>query len=203
MSMAEHSPASRRITVVTGLPRSGTSMIMQMLHAGGVPILADGYRQPDLDNPRGYFEFKPATSLASDSTWMPRAQGKALKLVPMLLRHLPPDYCYDIIFIRRDLREVIASQTLMKQHQQENASPIDEDQLVAVYERHLQRTIDWLGKQNHMRVLHIRHDEVLHHTLEVADQIAAFLARSLTLNTRAMTAVVDPTLYRQRGSASV
>ena len=100
-------------TVVSGLPRSGTSLMMQMLAAGGIPLLTDGVRTPDLDNPRGYFEFEPVKQTRQDPSWIPTAVGKAVKMVTVLLRDLPPEFDYRVILICRDLDETVASQKAM------------------------------------------------------------------------------------------
>jgi hypothetical protein len=102
------------IVVVSGLPRSGTSMMMQMLEAGGLPILTDGERVADADNPRGYYEYAPAKRLMTDRTWLPAADGKAVKIVAQLLPYLPPaPHRFRVIFMKRDLGEVLASQQVM------------------------------------------------------------------------------------------
>src|SRR5947208_15012411 len=103
------------ITIVTGLPRSGTSVMMQMLSAGGLPPLTDGLRQPDEDNPRGYFEFEPVKQIRRDTAWLQLAVGKAVKMVHLLLPELPLDqnHRYRVIMMRRDLSDVLASQNKM------------------------------------------------------------------------------------------
>src|SRR5260221_40938 len=101
------------IVVVSGLPRSGTSLMMAMLQAGGVPVLSDGLRAPDADNPNGYFEFEPVKQLRTDHTWLASAQGKALKVVVPLLFHFPELFDCRVLFMERNLDEVIASQLAM------------------------------------------------------------------------------------------
>src|SRR5512134_4034770 len=101
------------ITVVTGLPRAGTSLVMQMLVAGGVPILVDGARPADADNPRGYLEFAPVKRLREDASWLPRARGRAVKVVVPLVCDLPPSERYRVLLVERDVREVLASQRTM------------------------------------------------------------------------------------------
>src|SRR3569833_79554 len=101
------------ITVVSGLPRSGTSMMMQMLAAGGMPMLTDGVRGPDPDNPRGYFAFGPVKRTPQDARWLAGAPGKAVKVVHSLLPALPGGYEYRVLFMLRDMHEVLASQDTM------------------------------------------------------------------------------------------
>lgn len=101
------------VTIASGLPRSGTSLVMQMLRAGGMTLLTDRVRPPDEDNPRGYYEFEPVKQTASDPAWLKAAQGKAVKMVFRLLVDLPPDYAYRVVLMTRKLEEVLASQRVM------------------------------------------------------------------------------------------
>ena len=102
------------VVVVSGLPRSGTSLMMQMLEAGGVPILTDGERACDADNPKGYYEYEPVKALQNgDSDWLDKAEGKAVKVISFLLRHLPQKHRYRVVFMNRNLDEVLASQEKM------------------------------------------------------------------------------------------
>src|SRR5262249_58261695 len=101
------------IVIVSGLPRSGTSLMMQMLQAGGMPLLTDALRPADADNPNGYWEYEPVKRLQQDNSWIPKAEGKAVKVVSALLPYLPPQHTYKIIFMQRPLQEVMASQTVM------------------------------------------------------------------------------------------
>ena len=111
------------IVVVSGLPRSGTSLMMQMLEAGGLPILMDDRRPADADNPRGYYEFQPVKTLDKDNSWMAQAEGKAVKVVSLLLYHLPPGHDYKVLFMERTIAEVLASQTAMLKRLQPTAAP--------------------------------------------------------------------------------
>ncbi len=112
-----------QIVVVSGLPRSGTSLLMQMLAAGGLEVVSDHLRAADVDNPRGYFEFERVKQIQKDSSWLPAARGKALKMISQLLYHLPPTERYRVIFMRRNLDEVIASQEKMLQRRNAAAAP--------------------------------------------------------------------------------
>ena len=89
------------VTIVSGLPRSGTSMMMKMLEAGGIELLIDRVRVADADNPKGYYEFERVKQIETDQAWLPEAQGKAVKMISALLRHLPADCRYRIIFMER------------------------------------------------------------------------------------------------------
>src|SRR5882724_8514008 len=127
------------IVIVSGLPRSGTSLMMQMLQAGGMPLLIDDRRPADADNPNGYWEYEPVKRLQQDNSWIPKAEGKAVKVVSALLQYLPPQYTYKIIFMQRSLQEVLASQAVMLQRRGTQGSKADDTTLATVFEQHLER----------------------------------------------------------------
>ena len=109
MSEIHNSCAASEIIVVSGLPRSGTSLMMQMLERGGVEVVTDNIRTADTDNPRGYYEFEQVKKIKGDASWLPGTRGKALKMVSQLLYELPASERYRIIFMERDLDETILS----------------------------------------------------------------------------------------------
>src|SRR5262245_38643826 len=121
------------VTVVSGLPRSGTSLLMQMLAAGGLPVLADDARPADEDNPRGYLEYDPVRRTATDASWVALARGQAVKLVHLLLVHLPPGFEYDVIVAHRRIDEVLASQRRMLERRGAGlaSDPAREDEALA------------------------------------------------------------------------
>ena len=186
------------IIVVSGLPRSGTSMLMQMLAAGGVEVVTDQLRQADTDNPRGYFEFEPVKSLAEtdDLSWLDTSQGKAVKVISSLLRYLPADKTYKILFMERNLQEVLDSQKRMLAHLDNPLDAADDATMAAQFTRHLGQAKAWLREQSHMDVLYIRHADALAEPRAVAERIQTFLGRPLHLD--AMVAAVQPQLYRNR-----
>ena len=186
------------IVVVSGLPRSGTSMLMQMLAAGGVEVVTDELRQADTDNPRGYFEFEPVKSLAEadDASWLDAAHGKAIKIIASLLRYLPGDKTYKILFMERNLQEVLDSQKRMLEHLDKDAGAADDAAMAAQFTRHLGQVKAWLREQSHMDVLYIRHAEVVAEPRAVAERLQTFLGRPLDID--AMAAAVQPQLYRNR-----
>ncbi len=198
---------SDSIIVVSGLPRSGTSMMMRMLEAGGIEVLSDANRPADADNPRGYFEHEAVKRLRTDTGWLSQALGKAIKVITFLLRDLPPSYSYKVLFMMRDLEEVLASQRAMLQRRVElgmvDAASITEarlaeedDRLRILYTRHLQQTRQWLKKQPHFSVVEVDHRSTLRYPEKTAAQLGAFLG--CRLEESAMINAVDPTLYRQR-----
>jgi len=189
-------PATSPITIVSGLPRSGTSLMMQMLAAGGLPLLTDGLRRPDADNPRGYFEFEPVKRTRHDSSWLERAPGHAVKMVHLLLRDLPPACAYRVLFMRRRLEEIIASQQTMLDrlgHQGANLPPA---RLAAVFEQQLRQTEAWLATQPNFTVLYINHRNCIDDPAATAAAVNAFLGGRF--NEPSMAAAVAPALYRHR-----
>lgn len=187
------------IVVITGLPRSGTSVLMQMLAAGGLPPLTDGLRTADDDNPRGYWEWEAAKRLPRDPNQILAAEGRAVKVVTPLLPHLPKGPAYRLLLIRRDTLEVARSQAAMLARTGASpALPIPEMALALAGT--LRQTEAWLARQPHLRVLCVEHAEVLRSPLSAAQRMTEFLA--LRLNTAAMAAQVDSQLHRQGGSAA-
>ena len=190
------------IVVVSGLPRSGTSLMMQMLDAGGMPLLVDHERKPDEDNPKGYYEFEKVKEIEKDSSWLDQARGKAVKIVSPLLQHLRTgdNYRYKIIFMQRDLDEVLASQKKMAQRLKKQEDSVDDEILKQNYMKHLEEIEGWLEKQENIDVLCVRYTDVLNHPDIVADEVCSFLG--IDLNMEAMRKVVDPSLYRQKSSGT-
>ncbi len=182
------------ITVVSGLPRSGTSMMMQMLQAGGLNLLTDEQRAADESNPKGYWEYAKVKHLSQDNTWLGEAQGKVVKIIAQLLPYLSPDYHYRIIFLQRDLEEVLQSQqTMLKQLNTKKRNPA---QLRQIYTQQLIRLATWLAQQDHIALLPLDHHAVLEQPLEIAQQLHTFLACPFDMQS-AIT-VVDQQLYRAR-----
>ncbi len=187
------------IVIVSGLPRSGTSMMMKMLEAGGIPLLTDHQRSPDEDNPKGYFEFERVKNLPKgDVDWLPQARGKAVKVISALLEHLPPQYTYRVLFMRRDLREILASQRKMLLRRGEDPDKVDEEELYRLFSKHLQYIRRWLAQQPNFRVLEVPYNRIMETPEPYVHQINVFLGGSLDED--AMIKVIDPHLYRNRAS---
>lgn len=186
------------IVVVSGLPRSGTSMAMKMLEAAGLPIVTDGAREADEDNPKGYYELERIKDLANeaDGTWLRHARGKAVKIISYLLRELPPTYNYDVIFMRRKIEEVIASQNKMLSRRGESPGDAGDDKMARLFEADLWRAGYLLKHAPQFRSIDIEYKRVLEEPREQAARIAAFLGRPLSVDS--MVDVVDATLYRNR-----
>ena len=185
-----------RITVVSGLPRSGTSMMMQILEGGGMPLLTDRLRAPDEDNPVGYYEFELVKKLRTEKDWVPQAQGKVVKVISYLLKELPSQFNYDIVFLRRAQSEILASQRQMLLRSGKEVAPEAEAKMADAFTKHVDDIVQWLGRQANMKVLYVDHAEIIANPSDTANTIAAFLGYDL--DRRAMAEAVDGKLYRQR-----
>lgn len=185
------------ILVVSGIPRSGTSLMMKMLEAAGVPIQSDGERQADLDNPKGYYEFERVKQLdKGDTEWLEEARGKAVKIISPLLKYLPDTYYYDVIFMRRELSEVLASQRKMLERNDKEAGPASDEKLAALFKAQLEQSIAWAKGQNNFRVIAIDYGKLVAQEAGELKKVADFLPEGA--DTTAMAGVIDPSLYRQR-----
>src|SRR5262249_3295155 len=152
-----------------------TSMLMQMLNAGGLPVLTDGRRAADADNPRGYFEFEPAKRLHLDNEWLERARGKAVKLVAQLVPNLPGRFSYRILLIQRDIDEVLASQQAMLERLSCGPVVTPTEALQREYARHLRIVESWLGEQPNVSTMRLSYHEIVHEPAVAAQAINHFL----------------------------
>jgi hypothetical protein len=188
----------RPIVVVSGLPRSGTSMAMRMLEAGGVPIVTDRAREADEDNPHGYFEHDRVLELdkGGDAGWLADARGKAVKIISALLPHLPERFNYRVIFMHRDLGEVLASQNRMLARRGEAGGSAGDPEMRALYEEHLRRIASLLRRRACFETLDVRYSDVIANPTDEARRIRAFLGGKL--DPARMEEAVSPELYRNR-----
>jgi hypothetical protein len=190
------------IIVVSGLPRSGTSMMMQMLAAGGLPIVSDGLRSADASNPAGYFELEAVKDLdkSTDLRWLRTARGRGVKIVSPLLEYLPETHNYKVVFMERPLTEVIASQDAMlaRRGGSDAVGPGDAN-LITQYETHLRRVHGLLARRACFETLTVRYEEAIANPNRVASQVAELVGG---LNVAAMAAAVNASLHRQRQSTS-
>ena len=182
------------ITIVSGLPRSGTSMMMQMLIAGGLPACTDFVRRPDVDNPLGYYEHEKVKRLKQDDAWFDEAEGRALKVVSGLLRELPQDRCYKVIFMQRRLDDVLASQARMLQRMgRAEDSPADAE-MREYMELHLAGITAWLRGRPNMEIRYCDYHAMLAAPRDGALAIVRFLG--LPLDVARMASAVRPELHR-------
>lgn len=201
LPVGEMPPLSESLIVVSGLPRSGTSMIMQMLAAGGVEILTDQTREADEDNPRGYLEFEPVKNLLADSKWLLEARGKAVKIVVPLLTGLPPDLACRVVLCARDLDELLDSQEkMLLRRGQRGLTPERRQILKDEYARAFERTRAMLAGRARTKLLVVAHQQAILDPLTTAQQLDAFLGAALDIGK--MAAAVEPSLHRNRGAAT-
>jgi broad-specificity NMP kinase len=191
------SDSMNNIVIVSGLPRSGTSMMMKMLEAGGLSPLTDNLRTADEDNPKGYYEFERVKQLPKgDFAWLPDAQGKVVKVIAALLPYLPPDYNYRVIFMLRAMPEVLASQRQMLVRRGEDPNKIGDDIMARLYEKHLKQVDSWIAGQANVQRLDVNYNEMLTAAQPIIARLNQFLDGKL--NVEQMAQVVDPKLHRQR-----
>ncbi len=188
------------ITIVSGLPRSCTSMMMKMLTAVGLELLTDNIRAADEDNPKGYFEFERVKQIENDKAWLEDARGRVVKMISALLKHLPPAYNYKVIFMRRAMPEILASQRQMLIRRGEPADAVPDDKMAAMFNKHVAQVESWLAAQPNIDVLYVSYNEVMKDPRPQAERINLFLAGSL--NIAEMVGVVDRGLYRQQHESS-
>jgi hypothetical protein len=189
--------SGKPVVIVSGLPRSGTSMAMKMLEAGGMELVVDNVRTADEDNPKGYYEDERIKELAEmeDRSWLEAARGKVIKVVSSLLNHLPESNDYKVVFMRRNLHEVLASQTKMLERRGE-ASHTEDDDLLKMYQAHLEKIEFQLRFRPNFDALYVDYAEAIRDPASAARQIAAFVGGDLDVDR--MAAVVDGSLYRNR-----
>jgi hypothetical protein len=174
-------------------------MMMNILTAGGIHALTDGERSPDESNPKGYFELEKVKHLGKDRSFMPDAVGKVVKVVSPLLKHLPLEYSYRVVFMERNVQEMLASQRQMMIRRGELA-PDDDEKMAAIYARHLQDVKSWLSLQPNIDVIYVNYNEVLKSPEPYIENINRFLGNEL--DSSAMLAAVDRSLYRQRNGTT-
>jgi hypothetical protein len=182
------------ITVVSGVPRSGTSMMMSMLEAGGIPPLTDELRSPDESNPRGYYELERVKALKQDSAWVADAVGKVVKVVHVHVRDLPPGYEYRVVLMVRDLREVVTSQKTMLERRGKAGGDLADERVMAIYAKQLADLRAWIDATPGFSRLDADYNRILADPRETVAGLDAFLGGGL--NVQAMAQVVDPSLYR-------
>jgi hypothetical protein len=171
-------------------------MAMCMLEAGGLPVMTDEIRKPDIDNPGGYYEFEPVKKTKSDSSWLKAASGHAVKLVYKLLYDLPDGYQYRVLFMNRRFSEVLSSQDAMLARTGTQVAPMDETRFVELFRAECDRAKTWLTEQTHFAHLDVDYNRILERPQAQITAIDSFLGGGL--DTAAMCQIVEPSLYRQR-----
>jgi hypothetical protein len=187
---------ARMITIVSGLPRSGTSLMMQMLAAGGLPVLSDGERKADTDNPKGYLEWERIKQLPKDPSLIAEAEGKVVKIISQLIISLPVGHDYRVVFMQRPLPEVLKSQDEMLRRRGNADSITGSSAIEEAFHRHLIEVNRWLAGKANIQVRRVHYHRVLREPRAVAEEMAEFLQAPLDLD--AMIGQVDRSLYRNR-----
>jgi hypothetical protein len=195
-SRSSDKPKPQTVIVVSGLPRSGTSMMMKVLAEGGLPALTDAIRSADEDNPNGYFELEQVKQLADGQTdWLANADHKIVKIISALLEHLPPEHHYKILFMEREIAEILASQHKMLARRNE-ASKISDADMEAQFREHLSAIKYWLARQPNMEVLYVDYNRMMANPDAYCQKIADFVG--LPLDMTKMRSVPNERLYRNR-----
>lgn len=200
---AEGLPDQKPVVVVSGLPRSGTSMMMQMLSNGGVPAFSDGNREADEDNPRGYFEHEKSTRLGSDASWVPEARGQAVKIVAQLLPFLPRGERYRVIFMDRDLHEIVKSQRVMLDRMERKGGRLTDARMMSTLDAQVAQVERLLARRPDIDSIFVDYASVLADPAGETRRIADFLGGEFDVD--AMVGGVDATLRNQgsdRGAAA-
>ncbi len=194
----ERSMREKPIVIVSGLPRSGTSMMMQIVTAGGIPPLTDNIRKADEDNPKGYYEFEAVKKTKQDPAWLEEAPGRVVKMVHLLLYDLPPDRRYHVVYTERRIEEVIASQNRMLERMGKAGGDVSDGQAARIFAKQIEDLKSWLARQENFKVLYVDYNELVRGNRDMIDRIDDFLGGGL--DREAMFRVIDPKLYRQRKS---
>lgn len=187
------------IIIVSGLPRSGTSLMIKMLAAGGIPLLIDQVRKADEDNPNGYFELEEVKELKDGNcAWLAEAKGKAVKVIAPLLQFLPKDHKYKIIFMRRAMSEILASQKQMLIRRGKDIDGVPDETMARIFDKQVNDILAWIKASPNLMSLEIPFTEVIASADPVIAKIKLFL--QLEIETEKMAQVVNPNLYRQIAS---
>ncbi|MDL1909432.1 sulfotransferase domain-containing protein [Chloroflexi bacterium CFX6] len=185
------------IIIVSGLPRSGTSMMMKMLEAGGQPILTDNLREADANNPNGYYEFERVKQLPEgDYGWVLDAKGKVVKIVTGLIMHLPSDYNFKVVFMQRAMKEVLSSQKKMLGRLGREDDKVEDEKMKKIYQEHLKQVNAWIAKQPNIEVLYVNYNTMIGDPLDSLKKVNEFLGGGMDVNV--MAGVVNRELYRER-----
>lgn len=197
LQLVRGSDTNQAVIIVSGLPRSGTSMMMKILEAGGLPVLTDRIRTADDDNPKGYYEFERVKKLPKgDVGWLDEAKGKVVKVLAILLFKLPAGYNYRVVFMRRAMPEILASQRKMLINRGEDPDQVSDEELAILFEKYFQQARGWMEQQPNVEYIEVDYNELLQDPQPQLEQINNFFNGQLDLEQ--MPQIVDPQLYRQR-----
>lgn len=185
------------VIIVSGLPRSGTSMMMKILEAGGIPPLTDGVRKADGNNPNGYYEFERVKNLREgDTGWLPDARGKAVKIISPLLPYLPAGYDYHIVFMQRNIREILESQQKMLVSRGLEPTSVDDDDMAVLFQKLLKKTEMWAKSTDGVQSIIMDYNLILSDPDFHLRELNRFFGGILIINS--MKNAIDVGLYHQR-----
>jgi hypothetical protein len=189
--------SEEEIFIVSGLPRSGTSMMMKMLEAGGLQPLTDNLREADDDNPKGYYEFEPVKKLRQgEIDWVKDAYGKVVKVIATLLPYLPDSGRYRVVFVHRTLSEILASQKKMLLNRGEDPDKVSDEDMARIYQKHLVQVDKWMNEHANVQRIEVNYNQMLQNPLPEIERINQFFGNRL--DKEKMASVIDAGLYRQR-----
>lgn len=189
------------IVVVSGLPRSGTSLMMSMLEATGIEPMQDGIREADIDNPKGYYEYERVKKIKDDKAWLPDAKGKVVKMISRLLVELPGDFNFKVIWMRRNIDEIIASQKKMLVRLGTYDPSVKDNEIRRMLLRHVEKTLSWMNAQGNIEHLFVSYNKLMEDPKDEVKRLAKFLGEGAEAD--AMMERIDTDLYRNRSSAKV
>ncbi len=180
------------ITIVSGLPRSGTSMMMQILKSGGMKVVTDNIRKANEDNPHGYYEYERVKKIKEDTAWLKETRGKAFKMISQLLYDLPSNENYKIIFMNRKMNEILASQSKMLERMGSNKGGKKKEKMGKFFDKHLCEIKDWIESRKCMAVLYIDYNDFLVNSDEHIKTLNRFL--NYKLNEKKAIKVIDKSI---------
>ena len=186
----------KTITIVSGLPRSGTSMMMKILEAGGMEILTDNIRKADEDNPHGYYEYERVKKIKDDTDWLEGTRGKSFKMISPLLFELPSNENYKVIFMRRKMSETLASQRKMLERMGNSEDDVSDVKMEEFFNKHISKIMEWMDERKYMDVLYINYNDILENPDEQIKILNQFLNDKL--NAEKAVNAIDESLYRNR-----
>ncbi len=197
MFFRKKSDPANRIVIVSGLPRSGTSLMMMMLDAAGIPPMQDHVRSADVDNPKGYYEYERVKDMPDgDIAWVKDSRGKSVKVITALLKHLPKKFNYDVVIMHREMDEILASQKKMLERRGEDPEKVSDQEMADLFGKHFSQVMDWVRQQKNIRYLEVSYNDLLVSPEEEIEKVNQFLGGQLDID--AMLNKIDPGLYRQR-----
>lgn len=188
----------KEFVIVSGLPRSGTSLMMQMLEAGGLAPMADGIRTADEDNPAGYYEWEEIKLLPRNPRIIEKAEGKVCKVISMLLPRLPRIHRYKVIFMDRPIKEIATSQAKMLKHQKKKETDLDLNHMAGLLNRHRDTVLAHLENVEQIELLKIDYPSLVAEPQKYLDRIRQFVGPDALNQPEAMAGSVRPELYRNR-----